>query len=1372
MTGPVTRVRCAIYTRKSTEEGLDQEFNSLDAQYEACVAYISSQRHEGWKLLPQRYDDGGISGGTLERPGLQQLLADIEAGRVDMVVIYKIDRLTRSLADFAKLVERMEAANCSFVSVTQSFNTSSSMGRLTLNMLLSFAQFEREVTAERIRDKIAASKAKGLWMGGLAPLGYDPHPDKMRRELIVNEEEAETVRALFRLYLQEGCLNATAKAVNEARLLSKRRVFASGRVQGGTPFSRGQLHALLTNPVYRGLMRHKDKVWPGLHPAIIDEDLWDDVQSKLQAANARYRGVSKADMPTSSAPLLGKFRDEAGERLTPTHTKRHGRRIRYYVSNGFVSGKPRKEGWRLPAGQLERAVTEAIAAHLTRHAKSLSVLQSGSAREMEMASHAALCLAEAIRAKGVAFIAPAISNGDIRTGQLNLNLDADTMAAQLGVPTDGIAPELLTLTTTFTCRRRGMETKIIAGDQTPEPDQTLIRALRNAHHWAAALKSGTPVKQIAADNACSDSYEAAAERLGLSEQPKVILFHEKHGRRHCHVVFSRINAREMKAINLPFFKDRLNELSHELFLMHGWEVPEGFKDRQKSHQLNYDHTSYQEAKNAKRDPKVIKALLLECWQRSDSRNSFEAALAERGFVLCRGDRRGFVVVDMNGKIYSLSRWLGIKPKELRAGLGDPEHLPHVDEARAAFAHDAPDPSAPESRPDVEDSYRDKLAALEKEKSRIVARQRQERADLNTRQLQRRHAKALERQAQIKSGLSGLWERVTGARARKLEAIRVARDEDRIADNLEKLAVSNRHLGEMRDVRARIDRLQARIETERQALHGEIARETFIRRQETVADKALAARIRKDPLHVLSVITDKSGVFTQQDITRLLDRFIEPPAARQAALNTILASSELVRLDASTNRPLYSTRSFMALEQQLLTDATAMAKAGGFAAPARVVDRAIARENVNLNAEIGLTLSNEQCTAIRHVTGSEQLACVVGVAGAGKSTMLAAAKEAWEQAGHRVIGAALAGKAAKGLEQASNIKSRTIASYVLSWRNDLHHLQDGDILVVDEAGMIGSVQMATLIKEVKDRGAKLVLIGYPEQLQPINAGTPFKAILDQVAGVRLDTVHRQKTQWQRQASQDFAAGRVADALAAYDEHGAIQLMDTTDEALHALVYDYMQDRIAHGDTHNRLALAHRRDDVHEINETIRDMRKAIGELEDDQTFATANGSRQFAKGDRLLFTRNDRDTGVKNGMLGTVTNISKDRITVLLDDKTADDRPRSLTFSIQSYNDIDHGYATTIHKSQGATVERSFVLASRSMDRNLAYVAMTRHKDQAQLYAGRDEFRDTQKLHTSLSRENRSRNVTTFKQAGQAPRSSPPDHQHPTDRPGPEVELTH
>ncbi|MEQ8708824.1 MAG: recombinase family protein, partial [Rhodospirillales bacterium] len=290
MTAP--RIRCVVYTRKSSEEGLDQDFNSLDAQHEACAAYIASQKHEGWKMLPARYDDGGISGGTLERPALQKLMDDIAASRVDMVVVYKIDCLTRSLADFAKLVERLEAANCSFVSVTQAFNTSSSMGRLTLNVLLSFAQFEREVTAERIRDKIAASKKKGLWMGGVPPIGYDPHPDPMRRELVVNDGEAEVVRQVFALYRQHRCLNALARAAAEAGLRSKRHQFASGRVQGGNIFNRGQIHKLLTNPVYIGRIRHKEQTFPGRHAGIITQDVWDEVQRMLQSASARRRGAA------------------------------------------------------------------------------------------------------------------------------------------------------------------------------------------------------------------------------------------------------------------------------------------------------------------------------------------------------------------------------------------------------------------------------------------------------------------------------------------------------------------------------------------------------------------------------------------------------------------------------------------------------------------------------------------------------------------------------------------------------------------------------------------------------------------------------------------------------------------------------------------------------------------------------------------------------------------------------------------------------------------------------------------------------------------------------------------------------------------------
>lgn len=345
------RIRCAIYTRKSSDEGLDQAFNSLDAQHEACAAYIASQRHEGWVAAKTRFDDGGLSGGTLDRPALQRLLAEIAAGHIQMVVVYKIDRLTRSLADFAKLVERLDAADCSFVSVTQAFNTASSMGRLTLNVLLSFAQFEREVTAERIRDKIAASKKKGLWMGGLPPLGYDPHPDPKIRGLIVNSEEARVVRNLFMIYEELGCLNAVMKSATEKGLRSKLHQFKSGSHQGGGPFSRGQIYAVLRNPIYIGKIRHKSQLFDGQHEPIIDEAIWDSVQSKLQTASARPR--RRKDDPVASrsrwaAPLTGKMHDETGDRLTPTHTKRYGRQIRYYVSNRLISGGKDARGWRLP----------------------------------------------------------------------------------------------------------------------------------------------------------------------------------------------------------------------------------------------------------------------------------------------------------------------------------------------------------------------------------------------------------------------------------------------------------------------------------------------------------------------------------------------------------------------------------------------------------------------------------------------------------------------------------------------------------------------------------------------------------------------------------------------------------------------------------------------------------------------------------------------------------------------------------------------------------------------------------------------------------------------------------------------------------------
>src|ERR1700719_1511474 len=287
-------IRGAIYTRKSSEEGLEQEFNSLQAQREACEAFIKSQRHEGWVCLPDGYDDGGLSGATMERPALQQLLAEIQAGRVDIVVCYKVDRVTRSLADFAKIVEIFDAKGVSFVSVTQQFNTTPSMDRLTLNVLLSFAQFEREVPGERIRDKIAASKKKGMWMGGNVPLGYDAN----ERTLVINPAEAETVRRVFALYRELGCVRRVKEEADRLGLRTKCSTTANGAERGGKLLSRGHLYTLLSNPIYTGRIAHKGQLYRGQHPALIDDETWTAVRNRL-AGNARdHRRKTKAAEPS------------------------------------------------------------------------------------------------------------------------------------------------------------------------------------------------------------------------------------------------------------------------------------------------------------------------------------------------------------------------------------------------------------------------------------------------------------------------------------------------------------------------------------------------------------------------------------------------------------------------------------------------------------------------------------------------------------------------------------------------------------------------------------------------------------------------------------------------------------------------------------------------------------------------------------------------------------------------------------------------------------------------------------------------------------------------------------------------------------------
>jgi site-specific DNA recombinase len=363
-------IRCAVYTRKSSEEGLEQSFNSLDAQREACEALISSQKHEGWKTLPTRYDDGGYSGGTMERPALKRLLQDVDAGKVNVIVVYKVDRLTRSLADFAKIVEAFDAKAVSFVSVTQQFNTTTSMGRLTLNVLLSFAQFEREVTGERIRDKIAASKKKGIWMGGFVPLGYDLE----RRKLVPNPREACLVSKIFSFYIRLGCVRRLAQQLDREKVRSKVWTTRTGVRLGGVPFARGALYALLRNRLYIGDIRHRDQWYSGEHKGIVPLELWQKVQSRLDS-NLKTR--RKRAREQASSLLTGLVGDTLGNRFTPSFTVRRGRRYRYYVSQGVVQkvGESYTAVTRLPAHEIECRVVERLTRFLKSDAELFDLLE-------------------------------------------------------------------------------------------------------------------------------------------------------------------------------------------------------------------------------------------------------------------------------------------------------------------------------------------------------------------------------------------------------------------------------------------------------------------------------------------------------------------------------------------------------------------------------------------------------------------------------------------------------------------------------------------------------------------------------------------------------------------------------------------------------------------------------------------------------------------------------------------------------------------------------------------------------------------------------------------------------------------------------------
>jgi DNA invertase Pin-like site-specific DNA recombinase len=492
------QVRCAIYTRVSTEAGLDQEFNSLDAQYDAAQAYIRSQAHAGWTLVRTRYDDGGFSGGSTDRPALQQLLDDIRAHRVNVIVVYKVDRLTRSLADFAKLVELFDAHGVSFVSVTQQFNTTTSMGRLTLNVLLSFAQFEREVTSERIRDKIGASKRKGLWVGGVVPLGYQAKD----RKITVVADEAKTVRHIFRRYLDLGSLNLLLTDLRRTGIKTKLRPLSNGKTIGGIPFARGSLAAFLRNRFYIGEVRYKGEIFPGEQTPILDRALFEVVQTRLDQQRTNHAKTRQK----SQSLLTGRIFDERGNRMTPSYAVKNAIRYRYYISAALIQGQPDKAATlnRVPASEIEKIILSAVRKHIAGkpHNKAEAV-GTDSLNDKEL-------------------ISGYVARVDVKTDHLAIQLSAKSgqdgerqdrrHSAEQDQPVHRDS-NVLVVPWQKTPSKRPREI-ILPASTSPHPDSRPIRAetraklvsaIAKGRHWLEELIAGTAtnVEQIAAREKCS-----------------------------------------------------------------------------------------------------------------------------------------------------------------------------------------------------------------------------------------------------------------------------------------------------------------------------------------------------------------------------------------------------------------------------------------------------------------------------------------------------------------------------------------------------------------------------------------------------------------------------------------------------------------------------------------------------------------------------------------------------------------------------------------------------------------------------------------------------------------------------------------------------
>ena len=842
------------------------------------------------------------------------------------------------------------------------------------------------------------------------------------------------------------------------------------------------------------------------------------------------------------------------------------------------------------------------------------------------------------------------------------------------------------------------------------------------------------------------------KKMGLVDQPRAIVFHEKCGpqgnRRHAHCVWSRIDVTQMRAINMSLFKRKLTECAQQIYLENNWQMPDGFADHDACDPSNYSRVEASQAKRTEQDTRALKKCFVECWAQSDSRAAFARALKQHGFVLARGDHCGFVAVDKNGEIYSVARWVGIRAKEVRARLGVPDGLPNVieaiDEAQALFASDAPNDAVDQAKAQFEHH----IEALEQQRQALVVSQRQARDELRYQHQVRQIEETRLRASRLPSGLKASWAKLTGTYQAILKQNVTETQQVNLRDRAEFQLLVVRQLKERRVLEHEMIKARHFHEMQLAALRRDIP-SPFPDASGDIPDNAafslkadpaqpfvdpldpeartIAARVKRNPAYIVPLISDKKEIFTRSDIIRALAQHIDDPLALGRAADTALQSDELLEVPSKNSTPRYSTRQLQDSKATLMNMAQEMAGKSGYRVGSNHIKAAIKRENTELQVAVGADLSAEQIAAIRHILQPKQLSCIVGLAGTGKSTLLKVARDAWEKQGFQVVGAALSGKAASGLQSASAIGSRTLASWEHSWKNGYNHLTANHVLVIDEAGMIGTRQLQRFVKQAQARGAKLVIVGDPEQLQPIQAGTPFRELVDNIGAAKLNEIRRQRSEWQRAASRDLAEGRSGDALKSYQDRGFVTETADTSQAIARLVEDYMADLEVHGTNSSRLALVHRRKDVHAINQIIRSARKSSGNLSNEKLFPTEYGPRAFASGDSVLFTRNNYDLGVKNGTLGTVETIGDNHLTVRIDGEGK--QSGLITIRPKHYSAFDHGYATTIHKSQSATIDRAFILGSTTMDRHLTYVALTRHRDQAHIYGDHSTIRKLERNHT-------------------------------------------